>query len=313
MWKPSASMETLHKRAEIMNNVRAFFNGRGYLEVETPSLSPFGTSEVHLSSIASTVNGKPYFLHTSPEYAMKRLLASGSGPIFQLARVYRDEELGRWHNPEFTMLEWYSLDIDHHDLISEVDEFLQTILKTPALQKITYRDAFLQSCDVDPFTASLNEFKNILIHHELANVFSADESDRCAYLYLLMSHIVEPYLAKFDMPIAVYDFPKDQASLAIVSGEYAHRFEIYYRGLELANGFHELCDPVLQRERFRADNEERMQKGLAPSLLDTNFLSALESGLPACSGIAVGIDRLIAIALKAKSLAEVMAFDFSRC
>ena len=310
---PSAYIKTLRKRARILTDIRTFFNTRGYLEVETPSLSRFGLSDVYLSSVSASIAGEPYFLQTSPEYAMKRLLAAGSGPIYQIARVYRDDELGRWHNPEFTMLEWYALGVDHHGLMLEVEELLQEVLNIQAIKKITYRQAFITACELDPFSASISEFQSLLERFELDKVLPKETEDRSLYLFLLMTHIVEPYLATFDMPVAVYDFPKEQAALAIVSDPYAHRFEIYYRGIELANGFHELQDVAIQHERFLADNQERIDKGLEPVEIDSFFLAALEAGLPKCSGVAVGLDRLVALALGATSLAEIMAFDFSRC
>ena len=311
-WKPSASIELLQLRAQCMTQIRQFFTTRHYLEVETPVMVHHGVTDVYLSTIKALFRGDTYWLQTSPEYAMKRLLAAGSGPIFQIARVFRDDELGRWHNPEFTLLEWYQLDIDHHTLMQEVDLLLQTILHTNPLIKKTYRQAFLETCGLDPFTASIEQFLDALKQHDLGNVLAPDEKDRDQYLFLLMSHVVEPALGKVPAPVAVYDFPPSQAALAQIKDGCAERFEIYYQGVELANGFHELTDYREQKQRFAQDQKARADHGLAPIAMDNYLLEALEHGLPACSGVALGVDRLLALALKQSSIKQVMAFDFTR-
>ncbi len=311
-WPPSASLNTLRQRADILARIRAFFNARGYLEVDTPIMTRFGVSDVYLSNIKAQFRGESFCLQTSPEYHMKRLLAAGSGSIFQLARVFRDDELGRWHNPEFTLLEWYRLNISHHELMDEVDEFLQLILKTKPMIRKTYQQVFLEACDLDPFNTSINDLQACLARWDLAYVLPADEVDPDQYLFLLMSHVVEPALAKTPVPVAVYDFPISQASLAQTRDGFAERFEVYYRGVELANGFHELTDPKAQRERFNQDNKTRHLRGLPSSSPDEYLLSALNHGLPACSGVALGIDRLIALALGQLSISNTLSFDFSR-
>lgn len=311
-WQPSASIENLKKRAALMEGIRLFFKDRGYLEVETPQLSAFGITDVYLSNIKAYFRAKPYYLHTSPEYHMKRLLAAGSGPIFQLARVFRDDELGRWHNPEFTMLEWYQLGINHHQLMDEMDAFLQQILKTEAMLRKTYQDVFLDYCGLDPFKASISQFKSLLNNKNLGNVLAPNEEDRDQYLFLIMSHLIEPALASLKQPVAIYDFPLSQAALAKVNGDVAERFEIYFRGIELANGFHELTDAKLQKKRFQEDLAKRKALGLDEPAIDNHFLKALEKGLPSCSGVALGIDRLVALALNKASISDILSFDFSR-
>lgn len=312
LWRPSATIEVLRQRAQIMSAIRNFFQSRGYLEVETPVMAQFGVTDVYLSNIKATFRGKAYCLQTSPEYHMKRLLAAGSGAIFQLARVFRDDELGRWHNPEFTLLEWYQLGIDHHALMDEMDALLQTVLGTPPLVRKTYQHVFQAACDIDPLNSSIDELKTCLMRFDLANVFSPNEQDRDQYLFLLMSHVVEPFLAQEPAPVAVFDFPESQAALAKVSNGAAERFEIYYKGVELANGFHELTEPELQAQRFKQDRTIRQQRGLEDSLADEYLLQALEHGLPACSGVALGVDRLLALVLEQKSIAGCMTFDFGR-
>lgn len=311
-WKPSASIKALKQRADIMARIRAFFNARDYLEVETPVMGAHGVTDVYLTSIQAHCSGKTYALQTSPEYHMKRLLAAGSGPIFQLARAFRDDECGRWHNPEFTMLEWYRPGFNHHELLAEVGEFLQAILSCDALVIISYRKAFLNACELDPFDTSLVELQTCLQRFDLAQVLPHDETDLDQYLFLLMSHVVEPYLAHYNSPVGVVDFPPSQAALACVHNGFAERFEVYYRGIELANGFHELTDPSMQAARFEHDLEIRRARGLAIPQADTYLLAAMQYGLPASSGVALGVDRLIALALGHTSIQESLAFDISR-
>jgi len=311
-WKPSATIDMLHKRAELLARIRVFFNTRGYLEVETPVMARFGVTDVYLSNIKAMFRGQPYCLQTSPEYHMKRLLAAGSGPIFQLARVFRDDELGRWHNPEFTMLEWYQLNIDHHDLMREVDALLQDVLHCKPIVKKTYQQVFMEICDIDPLAASLSQLQHALVQVGLGNVLPVDEQDRDQYLFLLMSHIIEPALAAEEAPVVIFNFPVSQAALAQVKDGVAERFEVYYQGVELANGFHELTDVDAQRQRFEQDVAARVAAGLEASAADEYLLEALSYGLPSCSGIALGIERLLALAMNQPSIASTLAFDFSR-
>lgn len=275
-------------------------------------MAQFGVTDVYLSNINAFFRGKPYCLQTSPEYHMKRLLAAGSGPIFQLARVFRDDELGRWHNPEFTLLEWYQLDIDHHALMDEMDALLITCLQCPPMVRKTYREVFLKACDLDPMTASIDDFKKTLVRFQLEDVLPADEVDRDQYLFLLMSHVVEPSFAEEASPVAVFDFPISQAALAQTKNGVAERFEVYYRGVELANGFHELTDASAQKTRFEQDRAYREAKGFPMSDPDPYLLAALAHGLPPCSGVALGIDRLVALAFQKPSISASMAFDVAR-
>lgn len=311
-WMPSASIESIRQRARIVAAIRSFFSQKNYLEVETPIMAQFGITDVYLSNIKAYFRNKPYCLQTSPEYHMKRLLAAGSGPIFQLARVFRDDELGRWHNPEFTLLEWYQLGIDHHALIAEMDELLQCVLGCLPMVKKTYQHLFTQICDLDPMNATIAACQNSLARFDLLGVLDDDEQDRDQYLFLLLSHVIEPALAKEPAPVAIVDFPPSQASLAKISNGVAERFEVYYRGVELANGFHELTDPALQLARFEEDNAIRKTRGLEQVALDRYLLQALDHGLPPCSGVALGLDRLLALAFDQPSISSCISFDFSR-
>lgn len=311
-WKPSASMDALRQRALFLAAIRGFFTERAYLEVETPIMARFGVTDVYLNNIKASFRGRDFYLQTSPEYHMKRLLAAGSGPIFQLARVFRDDELGRWHNPEFTLLEWYQLDVNHHTLMEETDLLLQELLQSKPMIKKTYQEIFWEKLNIDPFRASLREFQDLLKGYELDRVLPQNETDRDQYLFLIMSHIIEPALAKEESPIAIYNFPASQASLAKINQDFAERFEVYYQGVELANGFHELTELKAQAKRFEWDQEIRQKKAQPFMESDHYLLSALEHGLPSCSGVALGVDRLLALALEKSSLASILAFDFSR-
>ncbi|MCH9715543.1 MAG: elongation factor P--(R)-beta-lysine ligase [Gammaproteobacteria bacterium] len=311
-WAPSASIHTLRARANMMADIRLFFTERGYLEVETPIMAAFGVTDVYLESIALQCLGREYFLQTSPEYHMKRLLASGSGPIFQLSRAFRDDEAGRWHNPEFTMLEWYRPGMNHYDMLEEIDIFLKKVLKTNALLIKTYQNIFESACNINPFDICVLDLKKKLEQFGLANILSPDEQDIDQYLFLLMSHVVEPWLATHHEPIAVTDFPISQAALARVRDGVAERFEVYYQGIELANGFHELTDHKVQAARFKADNQKRLALGLKARAVDARFLAAMTHGLPPSTGVALGVDRLLALALKQTNIQDCLAFDVSR-
>lgn len=310
-WQPTATIANLRERAQVLSNIRKFFSDLGYLEVETPIMANYGVTDVYLENIQARFQDKEYFLQTSPEYHMKRLLAAGSGSIFQIFRAFRDDELGRLHNPEFTLLEWYKLDADQHALISEIDSFLQEIIACKPLVKFTYQQVFINACELDPLAANILELQDCLRKHALENVLSADETDIDQYLFLLMSHVVEPYLAKFVEPVVVYNFPESQASLAKVTNGLAERFEVYFRGVELANGFAELTDAATQYGRFTQDNASRVARGLSPRKIDKRFIESLEHGLPECSGVALGIDRLLALYLQQDSIKNVLAFSIS--
>lgn len=312
MWQPSASIELLRQRAVFMAKIRQFFNERGYLEVETPIMARYGTTDVYLSNIKATFRDQTYQLQTSPEYHMKRLLAAGSGSIFQLARVFRDDELGRWHNPEFTLLEWYQLGINHYALMDEVNHFLQTMLQSPPMIQKTYQQVFLEACDLDPLTATVNQLRSTLAYHDLDKVLPLKEEDKDQYLFLIMSHVIEPFLAKQNAPVAVYNFPPSQAALAKINEGVAERFEVYFQGVELANGFHELIDAESQANRFAQDQQLRKEKGFSAIDADKYLLEALNHGLPPCSGVALGIDRLLALALNQKEISKIISFDFER-
>lgn len=310
-WQPTASIKTLKARQQLMEKVRVFFQNRQYLEVETPYMAQFGVTDIHLANIRAYFRGKEYALQTSPEYHMKRLLAAGSGPIFQIARVFRDDEFGRWHNPEFTLLEWYQLDVDHHYLIQEIEDLFHYLGDVPKFKHLTYQQAFLDFCGFDPLKTNLQEVKAMATTQGLGDVL--DENDGIdEYLHLLMAMVVEQGLKSLNVPVVLDSFPASQASLAKTDGLIAHRFEVYWQGVELANGFHELTDAKSQRVRFEQDNQQRMKKNLPEVPVDYRLLAALESGMPECSGVALGLDRIFALLLQKPSLSEVWSFSASR-
>lgn len=311
-WRPSATRETLRHRARLLAIARDYFATTGALEVETPSLSQACVTDVHLASMETTVCGGRYFLHTSPEYAMKRLLAAGLGDIWQSARVYRDGESGRYHCPEFTLFEWYRLGLDHHALMHDIETLALEMLKVTRTllpsEKLSYCEAVDRHVGLDVLSASSTD---ILGKIQEAGVSApvGIESDRDACLDLLMGTVIGPHLGK-DKLTFIYDYPASQAALARVRGPVASRFEMYLDGLELANGFHELTHAPEQRERFLHDVRTREAKGLPTSMLDESLLAALEHGLPECAGVALGFDRLLMCALRLPHIDEALTFRF---
>lgn len=305
-WMPTASKPTLEQRATVLRTIREFFYARNVLEVDTPILGTHTVTDPFIESLSCKVSGSNYYLQTSPEYFMKRLLAADSGSIYQIGKVFRADEQGRLHHPEFTMLEWYRVGFDHHQLMAEMDELIQLVLDKGSADKIRYRDAFLECLNIDPFVIKLNELKQFATDRQLADADYSDDKDD--WLMLLFSQIIEP---KLQHPTFVYDFPASQSALAQISHKddrVAERFELYINGVELANGFHELSNPIEQRRRFQDNLYKRRQLGLSLPEIDEDFLSALEYGLPNCSGVALGLERLIMLACSKLSLAEVKSF-----
>ncbi len=313
-WAPAADLERLRARAALLAAVRAFFAEAGVMEVETQVLDLFGTTDPNIPSLTTTVHcgGRALtcHLHTSPEFQMKCLLAAGSGPIYQIARVFRDERGGR-HLPEFTLLEWYRPGWDHHRLMDEVEALLAKVAGAPPASRCTYRALFQTHLDVDPHRADRAALRRVAAAH-LGEV--PEDLDRDALLDLLMGAVLEPRLGR-TQPVLVYDYPATQAALARVrpgSPPVAERFELYWQGMELANGFHELTDPLEQERRFLAERAARRSKGLPDVPHDRRLLAALAAGLPPCAGVALGLDRLLMCMTGAQRIDEVVAFPL-RC
>lgn len=321
-WRPSASLETLAHRARLLARIRAFFAARDVLEVDTPILSHAGSTDPHLESMCTCPIDTPagaqhLYLHTSPESAMKRLLAAGAPSIYQLCHVFRAAEVGRRHNLEFTMLEWYRIGFDHHRLMAEVADLVVDALADrfglEAVEKLSYGEAFRRHAGIDPHRASGADLAAAAREHGL-DVEGLAAEDVDAWRDLLLTHLVEPHLGRGRLTF-VYDYPASQAALArIRPGDppLASRFELYVEGIELANGFHELTSAEEQRARFERGNAERARRGLPSVPIDERLLEALAHGLPACAGVALGVDRLMMLATDAESIEEVIAFPIGR-
>jgi lysyl-tRNA synthetase class 2 len=322
-WRPGVGNDVLRMRATLLARIRDFFREREVLEVDTPALSSAAATDSAIESFLTrytgpgAAGGKPLYLGSSPEFFMKRLLAAASGPIYQLAHVFRNGEYGAHHNPEFMMLEWYRPGFDHHALMDEVDQFMVTVLDgfaeySPAV-RISYRDWFIEGAGLDPWCDDAGAFRQFALREFGSALPALDETDRDGWLDLIVTHWLEPRLG----PAAqfVYDYPPSQASLArLRDGEYpvAERFELYFGGVELANGFHELADAGEQQQRFIAENQRRTQQGKAEMPIDRALIGALTYGLPDCSGVALGVDRLLMVATGAATLEAIMPFDLGR-
>jgi len=309
----------LTARAELLAQIRKFFAVRNVLEVETPVLAAATASDLHIQSWKTEntwgQNNQALYLQTSPEYAMKRLLASGSGAIYQLAKAFRFEETSDRHNPEFTLLEWYQPGYSLSRLMDEVEALLHLVTQGAAqrtapltdIPRFSYRELFQQNLEIDPHKISNDDLEQ-LAKREISLV--AQGLSRTDYLQLILSQIIEPNMRDNWF---LYDYPEEQAALAQVKTDnagvkVAQRFELFCSGMEIANGYYELTDPVEQRRRFESDLDKRQKTNRALVPIDENLIAALESGLPDCAGVALGVDRLLMIATGAKSISEVISF-----
>ncbi|HJX18847.1 MAG TPA: EF-P lysine aminoacylase EpmA [Acidiferrobacterales bacterium] len=319
-WQPVATLDVLRLRARILERLRAFFSERAVLEVETPVLSSAAATDPALSSFTTHYTGPlfprghTFYCHTSPEFPMKRLLAAGSGSIYQICRVFRNGEAGRFHNPEFTLLEWYRVGFDHRQLMDEAVALVTAILAghralaTP--ERLTYREAFERHCGIDPHTADNRVLADAVTKHAIQTDLDIGHEDPDVLRDLLLTHVIEANLGRGRITV-LYDYPASQAALARIRPEYppvAERFELYLDGIELANGFHELTEAGEQLRRFEYDLQRRKSTSLPAVPPDARLLSALRAGLPECAGVALGIDRLAMLAAGVKSLREVLAF-----
>lgn len=315
-WRPSAPLVNLNERATLLAQLRAFFSDRVVMEVETPLLSHSTVPDPGIEVFPVPAAGSeaaPRYLQTSPEFAMKRLLAAGVGDIYQISKAFRQGEVGRYHNPEFTLLEWYRVGWDHAALMREVAELLGTVLETRGWQVWPYRALFTELLDIDPLdyddVGAVPESWLPVARSRLGDV--PRDLDRDAFLDLLMSHCIEPDIQDWGV-VFVTDFPPSQAALArktqVASHSVAARFECYVQGRELANGYWEQADTQLLAEQLRADNARRKHHQLAERPIDQRLLAAHHHGLPECAGVALGIDRLLALKLGADSLQEVISF-----
>jgi elongation factor P--(R)-beta-lysine ligase len=299
----------LQPRAQMAAKVRQFFAQRSVMEVDTPLLSHAAPISPHIEILrVEFANGDRGYLHSSPEYAMKRLLAEGSGDIYQLSHVFRDGELGDRHNIEFTMIEWYRIGWDYHKLIEETVDLICLFAPKVDITFYTYQEAFQHFASIDYQTATIKEFQAIAAKNNL----SFDPTwNKTTMLDFFMGFIIEPKLQGITV---ITEYPASMAALAKTTHkngiEIAERFEIYYNTMELANGFHELTNPTKQKNRFVKDNLERKERGAPPLPIDENFLKALEKGLPDCCGVAVGFDRLLMLKQNKQSIKDILPFSW---
>jgi len=313
-WQPTTSIEAIKERARMLQSIRAFFAQQNVLEVETPIISSTAITDPQLESFSTQYNQKEFYLHTSPEFFMKRLLAAGSGDIYQLSKVFRDDEEGRYHNPEFTMLEWYRLGFDHHQLMDEMEALITSVMgeKENKFQRLSYQEVFLTQLEIDPFEADINSIKQCAKEFNIETPQGMDD-DIDMWLDWLMVEKIAPSFSKNAFTF-LYDYPASQAALARldkIDPRKANRFELFYGELELANGFYELTDASEQSARFESENSVRKQRGQKKMPVDHSLLGALEAGLPECSGVAIGVDRLLMVLMNVKHIREVIGFGMS--
>ncbi|MDB3993357.1 EF-P lysine aminoacylase EpmA [Gammaproteobacteria bacterium] len=314
-WQPGASLATLRQRAKILSTVRKFFADRDILEIETPLLSSATATDVHLTSLttklSNLIESKTYFLQTSPEFAMKRLLANDVGPIFQICKAFRGDSPTPLHNPEFSILEWYRPGFTMEKLMDEVADLIEATIGVNKITRLSYLEIFKGKLGVNPHVCSLEELA------ELAN--SRIDINSCdlnfsEYLDLVMTTLIEPELPEYCF---IFDYPKSQAALSVVENDadgnaIAKRFELYCRGMEIANGYLELTDPVEQRRRLETDNVNRSVKGLPQLPIDKNLIAALDAGMPNTSGVALGLDRLLMVIDEINDIDKALAFSIKR-
>lgn len=316
-WQPSASIEILKKRAHLLAKVRAFFAARGVWEVDTPLLARYGVTDPHLQNVTCRLqqSEQAFVLQTSPEYAMKRLLAAGSGCIYQLSHVFRDDEISPRHNPEFTLLEWYRVGFDGSALMAEVSALLADLLGCSAPQSMTYQQAFQTYLQIDPLADDAHpQLQQALQHYPAVAALAMRETDRDTLQQLAMAMVIEPALPA-DTPIFITHFPASQAALARLNADdprVAERFELFYGGLELANGYHELTDAHEQQRRFAQDTSQRAALQRPLSAADPRLLAALQHGLPDCAGVALGFDRVLMLACQKQHIQQVLPFAIDR-
>ncbi|WP_252177616.1 EF-P lysine aminoacylase EpmA [Endozoicomonas sp. 4G] len=323
-WKPSASMSTLQERARLFSRIRHYFDEQQVMEVDTPMLSASATVDLHIDSFVTTflpIGGgseKSCYLHTSPEFPMKRLLAAGSGDIYSLGRVFRNGEAGGRHNPEFTMLEYYRLGMDQHQLMDDMTLLLSSVAAFKEMGRVSYGDVFQKKLGLNPHTAS-DEVLSALVKKHVDKGLSGLERNDC--LDALFSKMIEPELGVSEggalNGVYVYDYPASMAALARLHSnsqgdQVAARFELFINGVELANGYHELTHGEEQQARFKAEQTKRKEQGRPVYPYDHNLVEGLRSGMPDCAGVAMGLDRLLMLMLNKKQIADVIAFDFFR-
>jgi lysyl-tRNA synthetase class 2 len=321
-WRPVCSLAHLHLRAQMLYDIRGFFSERSVLEVETPLLChgigtdpqlEFFTTDCYLPPLQQTL-----FLQTSPEFAMKRLLATGSGSIYQICKAFRNGESGRFHNPEFTMLEWYRVGFKLSQLMDEIDELIERLFKTHRslneTQRFSYQDIFLSFTDLNPLEFSYENYCAYALDNLLPEAVNICRQDHSLWLDFIFSHKVQPYLGENALCM-VYGYPACQSSLARINeynSQITDMVEIFFNGIELGNGYYELTDPEEQNRRFNEEIRIRQQRKLPVTSKDKYLISALEAGLPECSGMAIGLDRLLMVLTDSTAIDDVLSFPLRR-
>ncbi len=321
-WQPTASLAVLKKRARMLQEIRAFFSAREVMEVETPVLSTYATTDPHLDSLQTTVGDTTCYLNTSPEYCMKRLLANQSIPIYQITKAFRDDEYSRYHNPEFTMLEWYRPGYSLTQLMDEVEALIKALsagrFSPSCFYRLSYQQAFEQYAGFNPHQCNVAQCRQVLRDHnvEIPEGMPAAQTGLDDWLDWILTQLVLPALPTQQF-VFLYDYPASQASLAKIEETdmgypLARRFELLYGELELANAFYELTDAGEQEQRFRQERQQRQIAGKPAPAMDQNLLAALAHGLAECSGVALGLDRLLMVLCNSQSIDEVLAFSWQR-
>ena len=320
-WQPTATPEALLRRSEIVWQLRQFFHNRGFAEVHTPIISHDTVVDLNIDpvriagrSLACQGAGtEDLFLQTSPEFAMKRLLAAGMKSIYSIGPVFRAGERGKNHNPEFTMVEWYHVGDDMAAGVAFVDELVRAVLASPPAEVITYQHAFKTFAAVDPLVATVHELSELATSRDLGVTVEWSD-DRDTWLDLLFSDLVQPQLG-FERPTIVTHYPASQSALAKIAASdprTAERFELFVRGVELGNGYHELLDPAELMIRNKLTESKRRELGRQSLPVNSRLIDAMQSGIPACSGCALGLDRLVMVATNAKAIDEVLTFPIER-
>lgn len=311
--------ELLKARSTFYKQIRQFFQDRNVLEVETPVLSQASIPDPNIHSLTTTIDSAPFgkattfYLQTSPEFHMKRLLAEGAGCIFQISKAFRNGEAGHHHNPEFSMLEWYRVGYQLDDLMEETSELLTHLIHSPSAKYRSYQSIFQEYLNIDPLVASLEELKNTAHNLDSNRYQSLEMSHNDDWLNLLFSDFIEPHLGLSE-PVMIYHYPASQSALARISihdPRVSERFEVFYKGKELGNGFYELACPKEQRARFQHYNSERRQRQLPEVPIDEHFIQSLIQ-LPDCSGIAMGLDRILMLKLGLDNIQDVLSFPLQK-
>ncbi|QJC30623.1 elongation factor P--(R)-beta-lysine ligase [Enterobacteriaceae endosymbiont of Neohaemonia nigricornis] len=314
-WKPNISNKNIIKRAYFIKQIRNFFDNRNFIEVETPILSQSGNTNVYLHQLTTKLvynskHSKKLYLVTSPEYHMKRILAAKiKKPIYQICHSFRNGEYGQYHNPEFTMLEWYCPNFNLYNLIDMVQQFF-LFLRFPVFKKISYKNIFLSTLNINPFNTNHNILFNIFKKLKLIHLYNKNEN-----IYIMIQILFDLYIIPklgFHYPVLIYNFPAYQKTTEMINNNIAIRFELFYKGVELGNGFQELTSSDEQYKRFEEDNKKRCLMKLPQKKIDYYLLKAMKSGMPNCSGMAIGLDRLIMFLCKTKSIHDIISFSIKQ-